>query len=68
MKIIERGTDPKTVPIRATCNHCRTVFEFHPIEAKYNSDQRDGDFYSIDCPVCKRTVTKNASRGAYPYE
>lgn len=68
MKIIERGTDPNTTPIRATCNHCRTIFEFQPIEAKYNSDQRDGDCYSIDCPVCNRTVYKNANRGAYPYD
>lgn len=68
MKIIQRGTDPKSTPIRATCNNCQTVFEFHPIEAKYSYDQREGDFYSIDCPVCNKTVTKQAHRGAHPYE
>lgn len=67
MKIIERGTDPQSTPIRATCNHCKTVFEFHPIEAEYTSDQRDGNFYLIGCPVCKHTVTKDINRGAYPY-
>lgn len=67
MKIIKRGTDPKAEPLRATCNNCQTVFEFHPIEAKYSSDQRDGDFYSIACPVCNQVVTKDINRGSYPY-
>jgi len=68
MKIIKRGSDPRTEPIQATCRNCQTIFEFHLMEAKYSSDQRDGDFYSIACPVCNQTVTKQAHRGAHPYE
>ena len=63
MKIIKQGTNPESQPIRGTCNHCHTVIEFHPMEAKYTSDQRDGDFYSIECPTCNRTITAAAVRG-----
>jgi ribosomal protein S27E len=68
MKIIQRGSDPRAEPIQATCRNCQTVFEFHPLEAKYSSDQRDGDFYSIGCPVCGQTVYKDARRGGHPYD
>lgn len=68
MKIIQRGANPAAEPIRATCRKCQTIFEFHPLEAKYSADQRDGDFYSITCPVCSQTVAVNANRGAHPYE
>lgn len=67
MKIIQHGINPATQSIQATCNNCHTVFEFHPLEEKYHSDQRDGDCYSIACPVCNKTVYKNVNRGAYPY-
>jgi ribosomal protein S27E len=57
MKIIKQGIAPESVPLHGRCNHCRTEIEFLPMEAKYNSDQRDGDFYSIECPTCRRTIT-----------
>lgn len=65
--IIRQGIIPENQPIQATCGHCRTVFSFLPIEAKYNADQRDGDFYSIPCPLCKRTcnVSKPGYHGPY---
>lgn len=63
MKIIKQGQDPQATPLRATCTRCHTQIEFHPIEAKYIADQRDGDFYQIACPVCPATITANASRG-----
>lgn len=65
MRIIRQGTIPEHRQIETTCNNCDTVFEFQPIEAKYNNDQRDGDFYSIACPTCKHTcnVTKYEYRG-----
>lgn len=61
MKVIKQGTDPSTQPIHATCSNCKTEVEFLPHEARYSSDQRDGDFYSVDCPTCNRTITKNVS-------
>lgn len=58
MKIIREGTDPAKKAISASCNRCRTEIEFLPVEAKYVSDQRDGDFYQIACPVCNWSITK----------
>lgn len=60
VKIIKRGTPPDTKPRKATCRDCGTKIEFAVKEAKYVSDQRDGDILQIKCPVCKATITVNA--------
>ena len=57
MKIIKKGSLPEEKVKRITCRKCSTVFEFQLNEARYNIDQRDGDFYSIDCPLCKEYNT-----------
>lgn len=57
MKIIKEGIDPKKRTYRIECHICKTEFEFEQQEAKYNSDQRDGDFLSINCPICKTNCT-----------
>lgn len=59
--IINRGIAPDTVPIEVLCRHCQTRFSFLKTDAKYVPDQRDGDFYEIDCPVCQASVTKAVS-------
>ena len=56
MKIIRRGTLPTEKVYEGTCNHCDTVVEFQAKEAKLVSDQRDGDYYEIQCPVCGHTI------------
>lgn len=62
MKIISRGTIHEQVPHQSMCRHCYTVFEWMTPEARCHSDQRDGDYYSIPCPVCSREVTKQVRR------
>jgi len=62
MKVIKRGQKPEERIYRATCNNCKSVLEFTAGEAKYNSDQRDGDFSSVDCPVCGSNVTVQTSQ------
>lgn len=57
--VVTQGIVPENQPIRATCGHCKTVIEFLPEEATYTSDHRDGDFYTIPCPVCEKIITKN---------
>lgn len=52
MKVIKRGELPETKVYGGKCQRCSTEVEFVRGEAKYNSDQRDGDFLSIACPVC----------------
>jgi hypothetical protein len=54
MKIIAPGKLPDDMVARATCGYCKCVFEFSRIEAKFTGCQRDGDFYTIDCPTCKK--------------
>lgn len=56
MKIIKQGTLPGGKKYRATCNNCKTKFEFAAGEARLIFDQRDGDFYAIACPLCSLTV------------
>lgn len=56
MKIIKKGKLPEEREYMSTCRHCKTFFSFLKNEATYNYDQRDGDFLSIDCPLCKNKV------------
>ena len=59
MRIIKQGTIPEAILYVATCSNCGTVFEFTKGEAKFNSCQRDGDWLTIDCPLCKKSVAKD---------
>lgn len=59
MKILKQGIDPKTVSKEVTCYNCDTVYEVKRAEMKYNSDQRDGGYYSFDCEICGKQVTVN---------
>lgn len=64
MKIIKEGRLPRAKVYRAECNNCGTIFEFKKEEAQYTSDQRDGDFLTIGCPLplCSRRTTIYTSR------
>lgn len=61
MKIIKKGLVPEELPVQVTCNHCRSILEFLITEARFTSDQRDGDFYTINCPVCHHDINIQAS-------
>lgn len=56
MRIIRNGRKPEDREHRATCTNCDTRFEFAQKEAKYITDQRDGDYLHICCPVCGHSV------------
>lgn len=55
MKILTKGTKPTDRIYRSTCPECGTEYEFAQHEAKYHSDQRDGDVLEIKCPSCQHT-------------
>jgi uncharacterized protein with PIN domain len=55
--IIKRGTDPREQPINTTCSRCKTEFSFHEADAKRVTDQRDGDYFDLPCPVCGKSCT-----------
>ena len=60
MRVIEKGIPKQDRPITATCRHCESKIEFRPSEVERVHDQRDGDFYRFDCPVCKESVIRHA--------
>lgn len=57
IKIIKRGQKPENKIYQGECYRCKTVVEFPMGAAKYNSDQREGDFLSVVCPVCSHQIT-----------
>jgi hypothetical protein len=61
IKIITKGVDPKTTPLRGTCSNSRTEVECAQVDAKYNGnydcrDQREQPYYSVVCPVCAHGI------------
>lgn len=62
VEIIRPGIIPEEQPYQATCRHCFCEFRFNMGDAKYNHDQRDGDYLSIGCPTCARQVTAQVRR------
>lgn len=61
MEIIKKGTLPSLRRHRATCPNCQCEFIFEEQEARFESHQRDGDFFKIKCPMpgCEHQVTKS---------
>lgn len=58
MKLIKRGVDPKTVLRHATCDKCKSEYEFtlSDPEVKRTYDLRNGDSYWFQCQVCKYDI------------
>ncbi len=50
MRIIKEGKLPGDRVGQVECPNCHTHFEFKASEAKFVSEQRDGDYYRITCP------------------
>lgn len=59
VEIVRRGILPEEKVHEATCGNCYTVFRFKQGEAHVTGDQRDGDYMTIACPLCNKTVTKS---------
>jgi len=56
VKVIKQGQKPESRVYRGACRTCHTEIEFERHEAKYNVDQRDGDYLSIRCPTCSSDI------------
>ena len=54
IQIIQRGVLPAAIRYKTKCRHCNTIFSFLKSDAHLTEDQRDGDFYTIKCPVCSK--------------
>jgi len=57
VKIIVPGVLPEEKIITVKCPNCKCQFTFNPPDAKLEFDQRDGDYYAINCPTCGRRCT-----------
>lgn len=60
IEIIKPGIRPEEQRYHATCRRCRCEFTFQRSDAELVPDQRDGDFFRIDCPACTWDVTVSA--------
>ena len=54
IQIIQRGVLPEAIRYKTKCRHCNTIFSFLKSDACLTADQRDGDFYTLKCPVCSK--------------
>lgn len=55
--ITKRGKVPASIAYNATCDNCKTEFNFFRHEAhSENHDQREGSALIIACPVCGQDV------------
>jgi ribosomal protein S27E len=57
MEIIKRGVIPEERVYYAKCGYCESELRFRRSEAKYVSDQRDGDYLVVKCPVCSKSIS-----------
>lgn len=62
IQIIQRGVLPAAVRYKTECRHCNTIFSFLKSDARFTDDPRDGDFYTIKCPVCSKDCHISAGR------
>jgi len=59
MRIIKTCVIPGEKVYKVTCSCCKSVTEFKAKEAKHVHDQRDGNYYTIDCLVCFNPINKS---------
>lgn len=65
MKIVKHGKPPGNQKHKLKCPNCGTKIECLTSEMKRTTDQRDGDYWSIQCPVCPRMITKAVPQWDY---
>ena len=65
MKAIKEGMIPGNIVHRASCNQCKTVVEFLRSEGRISYDQRDGDFITIVCPLCRDDIHADLNRSVH---
>lgn len=62
VKVTKPGALPEHDVFEGTCYRCKTEVEFERADAKFTSDQRDGDFLSVACPTCGGSIHVAASK------
>lgn len=57
IKILKQGRLPEEVTYKFTCGHCRTEFTAQAKDGKVQSDQREGSWLEVACPLCHHKCT-----------
>ena len=65
-EVLKRGITEDEKVYDATCMKCKSLLRFKRADAEYVSDQRDGDYLKINCPVCRGMVTASVRTGYVP--
>ncbi len=60
MEILRRGKPKAEDTFTAECVQCGTQVRFKRSEATFVPDQRDGDYYTVKCPVCSGLIYVDA--------
>ncbi len=61
IEVTRRGHLPENDQFEAQCFKCKSEMRFLRSDARHASDQRCGDFVTIDCPVCGAPVHAQSS-------
>jgi hypothetical protein len=73
IKILKQGRLPEEVTYKFGCNNCATEFTAQKKDCKAGSDQRDGPWLEVACPLCNKQVTsqqeyKDPTQSARPWD
>lgn len=60
MEIIKRGKRAASRNVALSCDDCGTRFRCAIGEMRLMPDFRDGDYYEVACPECRKSVTYSA--------
>lgn len=63
IEVIRRGHLPENDQFEAECCKCKSQLRFLRSDARHTSDQRDGDFVTVTCPVCQGPVHAQSGSG-----
>lgn len=66
VEVLRKGKKPEDRQYEVTCRHCRAQLRFKRSEARYSSDQRDGNALTVACPECKHDVWVEESQYLRP--
>lgn len=57
IKILKQGRLPEEVTYKFGCHHCQTEFTAQAKDGKVGSDQREGTWLEVACPLCHHKCT-----------
>lgn len=59
IEVIKKGIKPEDRMVQGTCSNCKSEMRWKASDGKQQSDQREGDWNEIQCPVCQHKVCGN---------